>query len=97
MPQHLKDRFLENTPQVPNLFIALSTNGKTHLGTSEYDDPHKPIVPLCFGWKDADVREQPNGATLKREETAAILLIEAMEKGVEGRRKSVKLSLTVVK
>jgi hypothetical protein len=97
MAQHLKDRFLGNTPQVPNLFIALATNGKNTLDMSQFDNPDPPIVPLWFAWKDADVREKPRGATLKPGETATILLIEATEKGAGGRPRNVKLSLTAVK
>lgn len=97
MPQPLKDRLLGNTPQVPNLFVGLATNGKKTLDMSQYDNPDKPIVPLWFGWKDADVREQPRGATLKPGEAADVLVIEATEKGAEGKPRKVKLSLTAVK
>ena len=97
MPQHLKERFLANKPQVPNLFIALTTNGKNSLEMSQYDNPDKPIVPLWFTWKDADVREKPLGATLKPGESATILQIEATEKGAAGKPRNVKLLLTAVK
>src|SRR4051794_9138512 len=76
MPQHLRERFLANAPQVPNLYGGLASNGKKTLDMSKYDNPDKPVVPLWFAWKDADVREQPRGATLKTGELAAILLIE---------------------
>ena len=85
MLQHLKDRFLKNVTQVPNLFVALDTNGKKTLDMSQYDNPDTP-VPLWFEWNGADVREQPRAATLKSGESATILLIEATEKGAEGKR-----------
>jgi hypothetical protein len=97
MPQHLKDRFLSNTPKVPNLFIALDCNGKKTLDMSQYDNPDKPIVPLWFGWKEAEARTQAHTAVLEPEKLATILMIEATEREAAGSPKKVKLSLTVVK
>jgi hypothetical protein len=97
MPQHLKDQFLKKAPQIPNLFIALATNGKKVLDESQYGNPRKPIVPLWFAWKDADVREQPHAVMLKPGESATILGIEATEKGAVGKPRGVRLSLAAVK
>jgi hypothetical protein len=97
MPQHLKDRFLKNTPEVPDLFVGLATNGDATLNMGRYPGRDKPSVPLWFGWKEAAVRTQAEVALLRPEGSATVLRIEATERGAEGRPRKVTLSLTVVK
>ena len=59
-------------------------------------NPEKPLVPLWFGWKEAELKEQASPATLHAGENATILLIEATEKVADNPRKA-KVVFTVQK
>jgi hypothetical protein len=96
IPQPLKERFLGNKTGPPDLCLALDTNGKKTLRMANYGKPATPIVPLWFGWKDAEVKEQLDPVILKAAQTATILVIEATEKDVSNPRR-VKLFITAVK
>ena len=96
MAQPLKDRLLGNEPQVPNLFVAVETDGKRTMRMEQHGNPDKPVVPLWFGWKEAELTEQASPATLNSGEYAAILLIEATEKIADNPRRA-KLVFTVQK
>jgi hypothetical protein len=96
MPQQLKDRFLRNEPQIPDLSIGMDSSGHKALRMADYEKPSGAITPLWFGWKEAGVKEHLSPATLKPEQTATILLIEATEKNTSNPRQ-VKLILTARK
>jgi hypothetical protein len=88
MAPELRDRFRPNKPQVPNLVVGIDSNDQQTLrATTSFGSRDKPLVPLWFGWKRADVHESKSPATLKVGEVASILRLEATEKDVEKPRK----------
>lgn len=90
MAPELRDRFRTNKPQVPNLAIGIDANDRSTLRmTTSFGHPDKPIVPLWFGWKDADVQEARMPLSLKVGEVGSFLRIEAVEKGSANPRKVV--------
>jgi len=96
MAQELRDKFRSNKPPVPNLSFGLDANDRSILRQDSFGNPDKPVVPLWFGWKEADVHESKTPVTLKAGEAGNLLRIEATEKDVANPRKII-LSLQAVK
>ncbi len=89
MAAELRDRFRSNKPQVPNLTVGIDTNDRSTVRDDNFGNPDKPVVPLWFGWKEADAKESKTPLTLKVGEVGSLLRIEAIEKSFEHPRKIV--------
>lgn len=87
MAAELREKFHSNKPQVPNLSFGIEANGRLATRADNYGKLNEPVVPLWFGWKDADVKASLTPVALKVREVASVLRIEACEKGVPSPRK----------